>query len=69
MLCDTCGDCLREIELYCWEERDGRDAPHKEHDHAMDDLRYFAMDLAGESGGGVFAAVSVERGGPYDPVW
>ena len=69
VLCDTCGDCLREIELYCWEERDGRDAPHKEHDHAMDDLRYFAMDLAGESGGGVFAAVSVERGGPYDPVW
>lgn len=69
VLCDTCGDCLREIELYCWEERDGRDAPRKEQDHAMDDLRYFAMDLAGESGGGMFAAVSVERGGRDGPVW
>ena len=59
VLCDTCADCLREMGLYCWEEGGGRDAPRKEHDHAMDDLRYFAMRVAG--GGGGFAAVSVER--------
>lgn len=59
-ICRSCGDCLREMALYCWEE--GRDAPRKEHDHAMDELRYFAMDLARERRGG-FAAVSVERSG------
>lgn len=42
VLCDTCTDCLREMELYCWDPAKGRDAPRKEHDHAMDDMRYFA---------------------------
>lgn len=60
VLCQNCEDCLREMELYCWEERGDRDAPRKEHDHAMDEMRYFAMDVAGESGGG-FAATWVER--------
>ena len=60
VICRTCGDCLREMELYCWDERGGRDAPRKENDHAMDDLRYFAMDaVKGEQSG--FAAVTVER--------
>jgi hypothetical protein len=48
------------MELYCWDERPGRDAPRKENDHAMDEMRYFAMDLAAGDGGG-FAAMSVER--------
>ena len=60
VLCQTCEDCLREMELYCWDERGNKDAPRKEHDHAMDDMRYFAMDLAGEHSGG-FAATCVER--------
>lgn len=42
-----CTDFLREIDGYCWDERGGRDVPRKANDHAMDDLRYFAMDLAG----------------------
>lgn len=60
VICDSCGDCLREMELYCWDVQSGKDVPKKEHDHAMDDLRYFAMDLAGKPGGG-FAATWVER--------
>ena len=60
VLCDTCTDCLREMELYCWDPAKGRDAPRKEHDHAMDDMRYFAMDVAAD-GTGSFAAVAVER--------
>ena len=60
-ICRECRDCLREMALYCWEERDGKDAPRKEHDHAMDEMRYFAMDLEREQPGG-FAVVSVERG-------
>ena len=59
-ICDTCGDCLREIELYCWGAEGQRDAPKKEQDHAMDDMRYFAMDAAADSRGG-FVATWVER--------
>lgn len=63
VVCDTCTDCLRELELYCWEPDGRRDVPRKEHDHAMDDMRYFAMDLtAGDHSG--FAATSVERRRP-----
>ena len=60
VLCRPCRDCLREMALYCWDERTGRDAPRKEHDHAMDEMRYFAMDLVGERSGR-FAAISVAR--------
>ena len=61
VICRTCTECLREIQLYRWEERGARDAPRKEHDHAMDEMRYFAMGLAAEHDSGGFAAVSVER--------
>ena len=60
VLCRPCRDCLRELAQYCWDEKAGKDAPRKEHDHAMDEMRYFAMDLAGERSGG-FAAISVVR--------
>ena len=60
VLCKGCRDCLREIAQYCWEQRGGRDAPRKRDDHAMDDMRYFAMDLAGEQEDG-FAVMAVER--------
>lgn len=59
-ICRECRDCLREMALYCWDERGNRDAPRKENDHAMDEMRYFAMDLAKKETGG-FAAVTVER--------
>ena len=53
---ESCADCIREFGLYAWENGGGRDAPKKEHDHAMDDLRYFvATELArGEIGDGFF---------------
>ncbi|MDE6899573.1 MAG: terminase family protein [Oscillospiraceae bacterium] len=60
VICEPCGDCLREIALYRWsEEAGGRDAPHKDHDHAMDDMRYFAVTMAdrGDSEG-VFCSVA-----------
>lgn len=61
VICENCEDCLREIELYCWDEKSGgRDAPKKENDHAMDDMRYFAMSLARESSDSFFAGY-VER--------
>ncbi len=57
VICRGCTDCLREMELYCWES--GKEAPRKENDHAMDELRYFAMDLQREERR--FAATFVER--------
>lgn len=60
VICRGCRDCLREMGLYCWDQRSGRDTPKKENDHAMDEMRYFAMDLAGGEADG-FAAVAVER--------
>ena len=57
ILCEPCEDCLREMGLYCWES--GKEVPRNENDHAMDDLRYFAMDLQGETRR--FAATYVER--------
>ncbi len=38
-----CRDAIREFGLYRWEE--DRDAPRKENDHAMDDIRYFCATV------------------------
>ncbi len=61
VICRDCGDCLREIEEYTWDLREGRkDTVRKAHDHAMDDMRYFAATVLGRRDRG-FAACSVER--------
>ena len=41
----SCKDTLREFGLYRWEQTSVRDAPRKEHDHAMDDIRYFVTTV------------------------
>ena len=61
VICQGCGDCLREIGLYRWsEDTSGRDAPRKDNDHAMDDMRYFAATIAaaGEGEAGAFCSVA-----------
>lgn len=60
VICRNCESTLREIAAYRW-ENDGRDAPHKEKDHAMDEMRYFAMSVARGGRGGAFALRSVKR--------
>ena len=63
VICQGCEDCLREMEEYVWLDREGgREAVRKENDHAMDDMRYFAATVLGNTGGG-FAAGVVERSG------
>ena len=44
-ICRGCDDALREFYQYRWDERSGREAPLKQHDHAMDDIRYFAAGI------------------------
>ena len=60
-ICTPCRDCLREMEEYVWDLRGGqRDQVKKEHDHAMDDMRYFVSTVLGNKESG-FAAYTVER--------
>ena len=40
-----CEDAIREFGLYRWEEGGAKDAPRKENDHAMDDIRYFVATV------------------------
>ena len=61
VICDTCGECLREMDLYVWDLDSGQERVKKENDHAMDDMRYFAATVLGEKSGAVAAWV-VERG-------
>ena len=60
VICDTCADCLREMEQYVWDVKAGKDAVKKEHDHAMDDMRYFVSTALCRSGAPVVAR-SVRR--------
>ncbi len=61
VICDGCADCLREMDEYVWDLSSGaKDRVKKEHDHAMDDMRYFVSTVLKEGGTG-FAACTVER--------
>ena len=61
VLCEGCTDCLREMEEYTWDLSSGqKDRVKKEHDHAMDDMRYFVSTVLGSREAAV-AAFSVER--------
>ena len=44
-ICRGCDDSLREFYEYRWDEKSGRDAPLKQSDHAMDDIRYFVSTI------------------------
>ena len=57
----SCSDILREFTLYSWNEKAGTDAPIKENDHAMDDMRYFVADMLNSQDSGDFFALSVTR--------
>ena len=60
-LCVPCRDCLREMEEYVWELKSGqRDQVKKEHDHAMDDMRYFVSTVLKAAAVG-FSVGSVAR--------
>ena len=61
VICEGCSDCIREMDEYVWDLRSGaKDRVRKEHDHAMDDMRYFVSTVLGEKKSG-FAACTVER--------
>ena len=62
VICRPCRDAIREFSLYCWDEKAVGDRVKKAHDHAMDDIRYFAADVAAGERGAFFGGMCVERG-------
>lgn len=51
---DCCIDSIKEFASYVWDteyaQKTGTDKPVKEHDHAMDDIRYFCMGVLRNDG-------------------
>ena len=62
VICAPCADAIREFSLYCWDEKAVGDRVRKVHDHAMDDIRYFAATVAAGSERAFFGGLCVERG-------
>ena len=61
VICEGCNDCIREMDEYVWDlGSEARDRVKKEHDHAMDDMRYFVATVLKRREGG-FVACTVER--------
>ena len=59
--CESCRDIRREFTQYCWNDSAHGDAPRKEHDHAMDDMRYFVRTVVCRNPADGFYAVSAGR--------
>ena len=57
----SCKDSIREFSLYQWNEKAGGDVPLKEHDHAMDDLRYFVSTILAKEEKSPFFVASLTR--------
>lgn len=61
-ICRGCDAALDEFTRYCWDEdAPGRDTPKKQFDHAMDEIRYFAVYISKPHEVGAPGAVWVER--------
>ena len=45
LICKNCKGILKEFALYRWDERSAEDKVIKEHDHAMDEMRYFCYTI------------------------
>jgi PBSX family phage terminase large subunit len=57
----SCTDTIREFSIYRWDNGIKRDAPKKENDHAMDDIRYFVETVIDKSADDISFSVAVER--------
>lgn len=58
----NCSDAIREFSIYRWDNSIRKDAPKKENDHAMDDIRYFVSTvLDNEKSSDSFISFAIER--------
>lgn len=56
-----CADAIREFSIYRWDNGIKRDAPKKENDHAMDDIRYFVSTVLNREVKGDLYTFAIER--------
>lgn len=56
----SCADAVREFSLYRWDKSTVCDAPVKENDHAMDDIRYFVTRFLRDTAD-PFCVMSLDR--------
>lgn len=56
-----CTDAIREFSVYRWDNSIKRDAPKKENDHAMDDIRYFVQTVINKCTDDFGYSIAVER--------
>lgn len=56
-----CTDAIREFSVYRWDNGIKRDAPKKENDHAMDDIRYFVQTVLNKDSDDFGYSIAVER--------
>lgn len=57
-----CTDSIREFSVYRWDNGIKKDAPKKENDHAMDDIRYFVSTVLNkQESKNSFVSLAVER--------
>lgn len=62
VICHGCNDIVREFSRYCWDDKStGKDTPLKQNDHAMDDMRYFAVSISQPQSNAAVGAIWVER--------
>ena len=62
VICRGCDDAVREFSMYVWDDKKpGHDTPLKENDHAMDDIRYFAVSISKTRSPEALGALWVER--------
>ena len=57
----VCTDTIREFSIYHWDNDIKRDAPKKENDHAMDDIRYFVNTVLDMRSDDCAFSIAVER--------
>jgi PBSX family phage terminase large subunit len=55
-VCNCCVDTIKEFSAYRWDPKKPIDAPIKEDDHAMDDIRYFVQTVL-QTSSGIYANV------------
>ncbi len=56
-----CSGTLKEFSLYSWDNSIKKDAPKKENDHAMDDIRYFVSTVLTNEQDDFMFSIAVER--------
>ncbi len=58
----SCKAAAKEFSLYRWDEKALKDTPKKEHDHAMDEIRYFVSTVLSQPDDSFFAFAALRQG-------